>query len=430
MKKILAILILLTSFGFSQEGVKNEIYNNPSKKELFSRARDVLKKSLESKDFDRAGEAYAYLQSNVNEGAPLTVFEEYLIDMEMGKYADGIRKYANQRRILLDSSYTPEKKNDRFTEKDALNNYLYGKFEPFTEAKADSMVNLVDASDISEELKDLYATMIYGELTVGINIYTFHSNTFLYRNVRDTTRAEQFLERARAFVEKNPYTEHTNYLKNSTIPMVEKVVTRLRDFRKDPLKHKYYTGGIGVFIGQWLGFMTGDITDYFDSEMGSSFIGEVGIQCRRLSLNVLWSYGLIDKPKYENHVSVAGSGESETIGLTLGYTVFDSRFLKAEPFIGVGTYDFLWADADIPTVFMLGANADVRLFATKPKQLGGFSFAIVARFKYMMQIGTFVEESSSSYYDYDLEEYVEDNRNIDAGFIAHQFSLSLGLFLW
>ena len=59
MKKLIAILLVLASFCFSQEqeGVKNEIYNTPSKKELYSRARDVLKKSLEGKDMDRAGEA-------------------------------------------------------------------------------------------------------------------------------------------------------------------------------------------------------------------------------------------------------------------------------------------------------------------------------------------------------------------------------------
>ena len=126
MKKLIVILLVLASFCFSQEqeGVKKDIYNTPSKKELFSRARDVLKKSLESKDFERAGEAYAYLQANLNDGAPLSIFEEYLIDMEMGKYADGVRKYASQRRILLDSSYTPEKKDERYYEKDALHKYL------------------------------------------------------------------------------------------------------------------------------------------------------------------------------------------------------------------------------------------------------------------------------------------------------------------
>lgn len=418
MKKIFLVLILLASFGFAQDqaGLKNEIYNNPSKKELFSRARDVLKKSLEAKDFERAGEAYSYLQANVGEGAPLTVFEEYLIDMEMGKYADGIRKYANQRRLLLDSSYTLEKKNDRFTEKDALHKYLYDKFDPFTEATADSMVKLVDASDVSDELKDLYAAMIYGELTIGFDVYTFHSKTFLYSNVRDTARADQFLERARTYVEKNPYTEHSGYLKNSTIPMVEKVVTRLREFRKDPLKHKYYGGGMGIYAGLWTGTMTGDATDYLHTEMGSSFNIEGSLQFGRISLNIFWNYGLLSRPEdypWED-------SEDELFGLSVGFTAFDSRYLKVEPFIGFGGYDFMMAEASAD-VFVLGLNTDVRIFATKPQHYGGFSVALMARLKYQANFGS-------------LDTYVYDDRDVQtdvrADFIVHQFGINLGLFLW
>ena len=181
-----------------------------------------------------------------------------------------------------------------------------------------------------------------------------------------------------------------------------------------------------MFVGQWLGFMTGDAMDYFHSEMGSSFIGEISLQFGRSSLNGLFSYGIVNHPVGESNVYVVGGGEDETVGLTLGYTVFDSRWLKAEPFAGVGNYNFLWTDADISTVLMLGVNADVRLFATKPKRLGGISFALIARFKYMMQFGYFTNETS--YYDYKREEHVD--LDIDESFMSHQFSLSLGLYLW
>ena len=421
MKKLIVILLVLASFCFSQEqeGVKKDIYNTPSKKELFSRARDVLKKSLESKDFERAGEAYAYLQANLNDGAPLSIFEEYLIDMEMGKYADGVRKYASQRRILLDSSYTPEKKDERYYEKDALHKYLYDKFDPFTEAKADSMVKLVDASDVSEEIKDLYATMIYGELTIGFDFYKFSSRTFIYRNVRDTARADQFLERAKSFVEKNPYTEHTGYLKNSIIPFVEEIVQRLRDFRKDPLKHKYYTGGMGVYAGVWTGFMTGDATDYLHTEMGSSFNFEGSLQWGRISLNFFYNYGLISRPadyQWDDY-------EDELIGLTLGFTAFDSRFVRVEPFIGFGSYEFMCADAS-SNIFVLGLNTDVRLFVKKPQHYGGFAFALVARLKYQANFGTL------DYYERGIIDDSETGKDIEAGFVAHQFGINLGLFLW
>ncbi len=419
MKKLIATLIVLASFCFAQgqEGVKNEIYNTPSKKELYSRARDVLKKSLESKDFERAGEAYGYLQSNANEGAPLSMFEEYLIDMELGKYADGVRKYASQRRILLDSSYTPEKKDERYYEKDALHKYLYDKFDPFTEAKADSMVKLVDASDVSDEIKDLYATMIYAELTIGFEFFKFRSNTYIYRSVRDTARADQFLQRAKTYVEKNPYTEHSGYLKNSVIPFVEKVVGRLREFRKDPLKHKYYTGGIGVYGGIWTGFMSGEATDYLHTEMGSSFNFEGSIQFRRFSVNFFYNYGLLSKPEnYEWDES-----EDELIGLSIGFTAFDSRFVKVEPFIGFGTYDLMMAD-NSSNVFVLGLNTDLRIFVKKPEHYGGFAFALVARLKYQANFGTL------DAYLYDRTE--DRDIDVEADFITHQFGINLGLFLW
>ena len=419
MKKLIAILLVLASFCFSQEqeGVKNEIYNTPSKKELYSRARDVLKKSLEGKDMDRAGEAYAYLQANVGEGAPLSIFEEYLIDMEMGKYADGVRKYASQRRVLLDTSYTPEKKDDRYYEKDALHKYLYDKFDPFTEAKADSMVKLVDVSDVSEEIKDLYAAMIYAELTIGFDFYKFRSSTYIYRNVRDTARADQFLERARSYVEKNPYAEHSGYLKNSVIPFVEKVVGRLREFRKDPLKHKYYSGGMAIYAGVWTGTMTGDATDYLHTEMGSSFNIEGSLQFGRVSLNIFWNYGLKALP---DSLYWDDESEDESIGLTVGFTAFDSRFVKVEPFIGFGSYDFmnLYDDANT-SVFVLGLNTDLRIFATKPQHYGGFSVALVARLKYQALFGT-LEAGGPDF----------GGESIEAGFVAHQFGINLGLFLW
>ena len=436
MKKILSLLIILSAvLCWSQEKTvpQNVIYytnapskiiyhtNTPSKKELFSRARDVLKKSLENKNFEQAGEAYAYLKENVTQGAPLTVFEEYLIDMEMGHYEDGVRKYAGQRRKLLDSTYVIEK-DDRITENDVLHKYLYGKFEKFTEQKADSLVNLVDASNVSTELKDLYAAMIYGELTVGIEVFSYRNSAYLYRGLRDTVRVEQFLARAHKFVVENPYTEHTNYLKNQIIPMVEKIYARVREFRKNPFKHKYYTGGLGIFAGLWTGFMSGEITEHVETKKGSSIMLEATLQMRRISLNVFCANGFMNIPMdYDYRWEKV---KDETVGLSVGFTAFDSRFFRAEPFLGVGSYEFKNVDMDessASTTFLLGLNADVRLFATRPKRYGGPSFDLVARLKYMAMFGSYTD----NYYD-----SRNGNVRINADFVSHHFAISLGAFLW
>lgn len=402
----------------------------PSKKELFLRARDVLKTSLESGDTARAGQALDYLKTNVEEGAPLTRFEEYLADMETGRYEQGIELYADMRRTILDSAFKPNWQS-RASEDDPLSRYLYRNLSPFDSTKADSLhARVVPSESLSDEYKDLYRTLLYSELIINKVPVTVYGVSFTVTTLYDTTNVEHFLTCARDFVGKYPQSTYSRILKEQTIPFVEKIMQPYRDFYRDPFKHKYYTGGLGVFAGKWLGFMTGDATDYFHSEMGSSFIGEISLQFGRVSLNGLLSYGLINKPVGESHIYVAGGGEDETVGVTLGYTVFDSRWLKAEPFAGVGNYNFMWSDADISTVLMLGVNADVRLFATKPKRLGGISFAIIARFKYMMQFGYYTESSSSGYYDYDLGEYVDTSIDIDASFMSHQFSLSLGLYLW
>ena len=397
----------------------------PSKKELFLRARDVLKTSLESGDTARAGQALDYLKTNVEEGAPLTRFEEYLAEMETGRYERGIELYADMRRVILDSAFKPNWQS-RASEDDPLSRYLYRNLSPFDSTKADSLHARVVPSDISDEYKDLYRTLLYSELIINKVPVSVSGVAFVVTTLYDTTNVEHFLTCARDFVGKYPQSTYTRIFKEQTIPYVEERMKPYRDFYKDPFKHKYYTGGLGVFVGQWLGFMTGDAMDYFHSEMGSSFIGEISLQFGRISLNGLFSYGIVNHPVGESNVYVVGGGEDETVGLTLGYTVFDSRWLKAEPFAGVGNYNFMWSDADISTVLMLGVNADVRLFATKPKRLGGISFALIARFKYMMQFGYFTNETS--YYDYKREEHVD--LDIDESFMSHQFSLSLGLYLW
>ena len=411
-------------FGFSVPMAQDSA-PKPSKKELFLRARDVLKTSLESGDTARAGQALDYLKANVEEGAPLTRFEEYLAEMETGRYERGIELYADMRRVILDSAFKPNWQS-RASEDDPLSRYLYRNLSPFDSTKADSLHARVVPSDISDEYKDLYRTLLYSELIINKVPVSVYGVAFVVTTLYDTTNVEHFLTCARDFVGKYPQSTYTRIFKEQTIPYVEERMQPYRDFYKDPFKHKYYTGGLGVFVGQWLGFMTGDAMDYFHSEMGSSFIGEISLQFGRISLNGLFSYGIVNHPVGESNVYVVGGGEDETVGLTLGYTVFDSRWLKAEPFAGVGNYNFLWTDADISTVLMLGVNADVRLFATKPKRLGGISFALIARFKYMMQFGYFTNETS--YYDYKREEHVD--LDIDESFMSHQFSLSLGLYLW
>ena len=130
-----------------------------SKRELFLRARDVLKTSLESGDTARACEALDYLTANVSQGAPLTRFEEHLANMEAGRTQRGLDQYADMRRTVLDSTYNPNWDQRAATE-DPLSHYLYRNLSPFDSTKADSLyARSQESPEISDESKGLYRAL-------------------------------------------------------------------------------------------------------------------------------------------------------------------------------------------------------------------------------------------------------------------------------
>lgn len=422
-KQILHILILVSLFAsslFAQD------LGQPSKKELYLRARDVLQTALENKDNEKAGQAFSYLQENINEGAPLSIFEEYLIEMEMGRYDEGIRNYAHQRRILLDSSYTKNATN-RITEEDGLHKYLFDKFKGFSKAKADSMVNLVDSSNASQESKDLYATLIYAELVVNTRIVTIYSKAYLVNEVGDTTCAEDFLRRAHKFVDSFPNSEHNGYIKNSILPLVERYMERMREFRADPFKHKYYSGSTSLFVGKWLGLMSGDINKHLDTKMGNSWLFDGSFQLWRISVGFVYGYGAINIAKKDIYETDYYENTDDFFGITAGFDVFDSRYLKVEPFIGFGSYFFNngWDDVNAST-FMWGGNIDVRLYATTPRRIGDISTAFLLRFKYLGQLGTFKDVLHIKEPDY----YQSSSFKCSDSFVSQTFGLSIGVSLW
>ena len=161
MKKFLILFVALWAvLAFAQEPSEDSVEstasesavatNSISKKELFSRARDALKTSLETGNKDRASQALAYLQKNLSEGAPLIRFEEYLINMEIGDYENGIAIYADLRREVLDRDYKP-KRDLRIQVEDPLAVYLRRDLSNFSRVKADSLYARVENSDIKDE---------------------------------------------------------------------------------------------------------------------------------------------------------------------------------------------------------------------------------------------------------------------------------------
>lgn len=411
MKLRIILLAILCLFGTLFAQNEDEMFNKPSKRELYSRARDVLRTSLENKDHEKARQALEYLQANVKNGAPLTIVEEFRIYFEIEDYEKGIILYEDYIHPSLDSLYKP-KTEQRIQADDELSRYIKKRWTSNSPEQDRNMLDsfeiVVNNSSIEQQYKDLY------QVFIDINLIDNHTEIKNgdYAEAEDSVIVQKFLDDAIKYTTKYPMTGPSIYLKEQTIPQVQKRVKKIQDYRRDPLIYKYYTGGLSVYAGKWLGFLSGEATDYVNDKMGSTFIIEGEIQIRRVSLGFFWYFGLITTPKFDQ--KIWGTYEDESIGFTLGYVTYDSRFLKATPFIGYSSTDFMTIDAIVEPHFALGLNIDSHLLATPPGENSGLSIALNARFKYMMQIGSL--------------ELTTINKTPLA--INHTFALEFGIFVW
>ena len=397
MKKRLFIFILVAlCAAFAEE-------QTVSKKELYSRARDALKTALETKNKERAEQAFGYLRTNVSQGAPLTRYEEYLVNMELGDYETAIPIYVDLRRRKLDPEYRREEEA-RVQVEDSLSKYLQRGLIPLTKDKADSLYALVDKSDVSVETKKLYLNLLYSEMMF-----------------KDYDVGMAFIGAAKDYMMYHPTALYSEFLtKRRIISAVENWWRREIEFRNDSLKHKYYTGGIGAHVYMWHGFLSGDVADFWDDEMGDAFLFDLTMRVWRISVNVFLSTGLMIEPKEGDYSS--GKTEDESYGLTFGFTAFDSRYLRIEPFAGLGFTRYRYAGfgtESFDNVF--GGNVDFRVYASKPTYIGEMTFAINLRLKYMVQLGEF-----DGGFDTGSSLLVADGLSAN----RHTFAIGLGVELW
>lgn len=391
---------------FAQDA--ESLLSQPSKKKLYTRAREYLKASLENKDFENVRGALGYLQDRVSRGAPLRKFEEYVIYFELGDYEKGITLYEEDVRPSLDSTYHSEPRTFSF---DDLNNYLHERDFSQTSNKnrLDSLVNAVNQSDIEQQYKDLFSVLIHRAILKDIeNIYLVDQ-----RQPGDSVAFTQFYEEAKNYCANYPNTDAARYLKEQVIPTVQRNQKKVDEYIHDPLTKQYYNGGLSIYVGKWLiGFLSGDATKYLNDKRGTSLMLEAELQVSRFALSGFWSYGLITKLKHsqefngDEKIEERSETEDETTGFTFGFVTYDSRFLKITPFIGGGLASLRTIDINIKSQLLLGVNVDSHLWVPR-----SFFLGIKARFKYMMQYGKFLTS------DY------------TANAFHHIFALELGIFL-
>lgn len=420
MKNFLIIFLLLFTHVAAGEA-------NIPKAEMFSRARDVLQESLEKGDTATARVMLKYLQENVKNGAPLLHFEEYLIYMELGDFEQAIQIYANKSRF--NNYYSSNTKSvKRIKEEDGLYFHLHKKFAHFNKTKADSLVNVVNLSNISQRDKDIYAVFLYHELA-GKHDYNLEYHDKFPHN--DTSATDEFLIRASRYVEQNPEEEESIYLKEKLIPPIKEI----QEFRKDPFKHKYYSTGLGIYISKWWGFISGDAARDIEMNMGTYML-EVEAQLQNEYLNFhiggFIAHGIDAKRKYTNEIKSQDQDddllEGYSLGFTLGFDIYDSRYFRVIPFIGIGKTPFL--NMKSKGHFLFGTNFDIRLFASTPTSLHSSEYAIHLHIKYMAKICEYTEERTVKISQPQDGGEIFMKRTAGGKFLNQAISIGFGIYMW
>ena len=400
-------------------------FSQPSKIELYQRAREAMLDALKKGNLERAAQALDYLKENAANGAPLTEQEEFLADFEIGRFEDGVVLYADLHRNLLDSSYVRESPNRKNIE-DRLSQYLL-RGENLDKRMVDSLCARVDSSDIKQMNKLLYKTLLHFDYFVLRSVIANTMNSsFVFDFQLDKSSAEEFLGLAKAFVENYPFSEHASYLKDVVIPPLQELVDKRNQFAKDPLAYKYYTGGFGFYLYTALGFMAGEAADYLNYETGSPFMFGFDFRVKRVSLNVFLQFGFIShynfnkcdvKTRRNDGIDVFGDKENWTFGSNVGFVAYDSRYLRVEPFVGFSSmfYEHLENTTLVPE-FMLGSNVDFRFYTSPQTSAEDNVWAFSLRLKYMMHLGSLKENCCN------------DGKKFSA--VRHTFGLGLGVELW
>ncbi|ACX76641.1 hypothetical protein Fisuc_3061 [Fibrobacter succinogenes subsp. succinogenes S85] len=178
---------------------------------------------------------------------------------------------------------------------------------------------------------------------------------------------------------------------------------------------------IALFFGSWVGTTTGDVNKYLDVRMGFPFIIDFELQLSRVAVGFYYGWGLIHSLPYLydgvcfTEYDRSHEETDESLGLTLGYAVFNSRYVELQPFIGFGGNIFNNGNDDMDfSTFIMGGNVDFR-FDSGYINAGeiGFNLGLMLRLKYIAEFGSF----SDKYRDVKHENY----------YINHIFAISLGI---
>ena len=128
---------------------------------------------------------------------------------------------------------------------------------------------------------------------------------------------------------------------------LQKRLSRNPETLEDPVQSHLYTSGVGFEFLSGIGMLTGDLKDEFHHKYWS-YYAAIPIQLYRVVFTPFLSFGTLETRNHRRFENVLWEENSDlsvySAGITLGFVLYDSRYVKFEPFVGIGSAESMLPD--------------------------------------------------------------------------------------
>ena len=432
MRQTILWLFLLSWTLFASDVEQAILALPPSAEEMVRRGRTLLLKSLQDGDSALVLQTVSFLDGMYSDNfCPFSRMEKGLIYLQIQRYDSAWSELIRERRLFAPQAKWTSTVADRcafesFSESngvtyfhDKLFAYLERNFT-WTEQKMDSLFAQVQKSPVDEFYKDA--------------IPAFFPVIFSWN--RGDSRNRTFFKSGEDFVRKYPNDENGIWLRENFLVETQK---EKADLSTDVFRAHLYGNGIGFEFLAGIGFLTSDFKKDFRHRYGNYYVA-IPIQLYRMVFTPFFSFGVLETRGNRQFADVLWEKESDLAflegGMTFGFVVFDSRFFKVEPFLGVASAELMLPNnsadyyyyADKPnnnyhllrryvednrsTAYLAGVSGEVRLLSIHSRRSEAPISSISLRLKYL-----------ANFLDHDL-----GFRKLKG--VSHQVLAGIGVFIW
>ncbi|MBP5246914.1 MAG: hypothetical protein J6Z31_03580 [Fibrobacter sp.] len=453
MRQTILFFLLFTVGLFADElAAKDSTVNTPQNieqailaeplpaSEMVRRGRAYLLKSLLNGDREQAVQTIEYLNSAFSEMlCPFSGMEKGLAYLHADRYDSALTALIQARRlsapkakraVSFEDRCVVESQNDRFRSKRIIFDELYAYLEkdyPKTAAQIDSLVSEIQNSSVDSFYKDEARAFVPVIFTASFGR-------------AEAPMVQKVCDAGNAFVQKYPANEDGVWLEANFVKPLQKRISRSpEDSPEDPIKSHLYTSGVGFEFLSGMGMLTGDLKDEFHHKY-LSYYAAIPIQLYRVVFTPFLSFGTLETRNNRRFEDVLWEENSDlsvySAGITLGFVLFDSRYVKFEPFVGIGSAESMLPDDsndyyyyanksynnyhrlkryvkhENSVEYLLGVTGELRLWTLASRNPRAPLSSISLRGKYMAQ-----------FIDHDF-----GYKSMEG--VSHKILLGVGFFIW